>query len=51
MTDIINNKNSNFQKKLEIREKYVNKLKDKVDSLYKSIRLLEKIDKKLFNKN
>ena len=51
MTDIINNKNSNFQKNLEIREKYVNKLKDKVDSLYKTIRLLEKKDNKLFYKN
>ncbi len=51
MSDIINNINSNFEKKLEIREKYVNKLKAKLDSLYKTIHLLEKKDNKLFYKN
>jgi hypothetical protein len=38
-----------FENSLRIREKYVNKIKSKVDSLMESVSLLEKVDRQLMN--
>lgn len=38
-----------LENSLKIREKYINKLKSKVDSLVESVNLLKQVDKKLLN--
>jgi gas vesicle protein len=38
-----------LDKKINIRNKYVNKLEDKIDDVVKSIQLLSKVDRKLFS--